>query len=103
MPSMQMRFIKGSGEFVNQGKNHFDELADAFDANAFHAGMDEVFIIGSEFCPRCKGKDPAKLFAKAVNDLQTHIVDERKLQMLIWGDRLLDAKALDYSLTALAN
>jgi hypothetical protein len=75
-----------------------DELADAFDANAFHAGMDEVFIIGSEFCPRCKGKDPAKLFAKAVNDLQTHIVDERKLQMLIWGDRLLDAKALDYSL-----
>lgn len=75
-----------------------DELADAFDANAFHAGMDEVFIIGSEFCPRCKGQDPAKLFAKTVNDLHKHIVDERKMEMLIWGDRLLDAKALGYSL-----
>jgi hypothetical protein len=75
-----------------------DELSDAFEANAFHVGMDEVFIVGSEFCPRCKGQDPAKLFAKAVNDLHSHIVDERKLEMLIWGDRLLDAKALGYSL-----
>src|SRR5215510_11253613 len=61
-----------------------DELAEAFDASAFHVGMDEVFIIGSEFCPRCKGQDPAKLFAKAVNDLHAHIVDERKLEMLVW-------------------
>src|SRR6266481_463310 len=75
-----------------------DELADAFDANAFHVGMDEVFIIGSEYCPRCKGQDPAKLFAKAVNDLHSHVVGERKMEMLIWGDRLLDAKALGYSL-----
>ena len=75
-----------------------DELLDAFDANAFHVGMDEVFIIGSEYCPRCKGQDPAKLFAKAVNDLHAHIVDERKLEMLVWGDRLLDSKALGYSL-----
>jgi hypothetical protein len=75
-----------------------DELSDAFDATAFHVGMDEVFIIGSEFCPRCKGQDPAKLFAKAVNDLHAHIVDDRKLEILIWGDRLLDAKGLGYSL-----
>jgi Glycosyl hydrolase family 20, catalytic domain len=75
-----------------------DELADAFDASAFHVGMDEVFIIGSEFCPRCKGQDPAKLFAKAVNDLHAHVVGERKMEMLIWGDRLLDAQALGYSL-----
>lgn len=75
-----------------------DELAEAFDANAFHAGMDEVLIMGSEFCPRCKDRDPAKLFAKAVNDLHSHIVGERKMEMLIWGDRLLDAKALGYSL-----
>jgi hypothetical protein len=75
-----------------------DDLADAFEANAFHVGMDEVFIVGSEFCPRCKGQNPAKLFAKAVNDLHAHIVDDRKMEMLIWGDRLLDAKALGYSL-----
>jgi hypothetical protein len=71
-----------------------DELVNAFDADAFHVGMDEVFLIASEYCPRCKGGDPAKLFAKAVNDLHQHIVGERKLEMLMWGDRLLDAKAM---------
>jgi hypothetical protein len=71
-----------------------DELVDAFEADAFHVGMDEVFLIASEHCPRCKGGDPAKLFAKAVNDLHGHIVGKRKLEMLMWGDRLLDAKAM---------
>lgn len=75
-----------------------DELADAFDASAFHVGMDEVFIIGSDYCPRCKGQDPAKLFAKAVNDFHSHVVGERKMEMLIWGDRLLGANELGYSL-----
>ena len=69
-----------------------DELIDAFAADAFHAGMDEVFLIGSEHCPRCKGKDPAKLFAKAVTDLHKHLKPKR-VQMLMWGDRLIDAKA----------
>ena len=71
-----------------------DELVDAFEADAFHVGMDEVFLIASEHCPRCKAGDPAKLFAKAVNDLHAHIVGKRKLEMLMWGDRLLDAKAM---------
>jgi Glycosyl hydrolase family 20, catalytic domain len=74
-----------------------DELIEAFDADAFHVGMDEVFIVGSEDCPRCRGKDPSKLFAKAVNDFHRHIVGERRIEMLMWGDRLLDAKALGYS------
>jgi len=74
-----------------------DELIDAFQADAFHVGMDEVFIIASEHCPRCRGGDPAKLFAKAVNDLHGHIVGRRKIEMLMWGDRLLDAKAMGYS------
>ncbi len=73
-----------------------DELVTAFEASAFHAGMDEVFIIGSEYCPRCKGHDPAKLFAKAVNDLHHHIVEERKWEMFIWADRLLDDKTMGY-------
>ncbi len=74
-----------------------DELADAFDADAFHVGMDEVFLIASEYCPRCRGGDPAKLFAKAVNDLHGHIVGKRKLEMLLWSDRLLPAGTLKYS------
>jgi hypothetical protein len=74
-----------------------DELIDAFEADAFHVGMDEAFLIASEHCPRCRGGDPAKLFAKAVIDLHGHIVEARHCEMLLWGDRLLDAKALGYS------
>ena len=74
-----------------------DEVADAFEATAFHVGMDEVFLIGSDACPRCRGEAPGKLFAKAVNDLHAHIVGKRKMQMLMWGDRLLDARTLGYS------
>ncbi len=74
-----------------------DELIDAFEADAFHVGMDEVFIMASDYCPRCHGGDPAKLFAKAVNDFHQHLVTERKVEMLMWGDRLLDAKAEGYS------
>jgi hypothetical protein len=70
-----------------------DELIDAFEADAFHVGMDEVFLLASEYCPRCRGGDPAKLFAKAVKDLHGHIGGERKVEMLMWGDRLLDAAA----------
>lgn len=74
-----------------------DELIDAFEADAFHVGMDEVFLIASEYCSRCRGQDPAVLFAKCVNDLHRHIVSKRNLEMLMWGDRLLDSKALKYS------
>jgi hypothetical protein len=73
-----------------------DELIDAFEADAFHVGMDEVFLVASDQCPRCRGKDPAELFAKAVNDLHGHIVGDKKLTMLMWGDRLLDDKKMHY-------
>lgn len=73
-----------------------DELIDAFEADAFHVGMDEVFLIGHDTCPRCKGKDKAKLFAKAVNDYYKHLVKKHKLEMLMWGDRLIDAGKIDY-------
>jgi glycosyl hydrolase family 20 len=73
-----------------------DELIAAFDADAFHVGMDEVFIVGSDDCPLCRGKDHAALFAKQVNDLHEHLVKQRKVEMLMWGDRLLDSKAMGY-------
>ena len=73
-----------------------DELTDAFQSDAFHVGMDEVFFMADEHCPRCHGQDPAKLFAESVNDLHQHIVGDRKLTMLMWGDRLLDAQTMHY-------
>jgi hypothetical protein len=73
-----------------------DELIDAFDADALHVGMDEVFLIGEDDCPRCKGKSKAELFAKAVNDYHNHLVGERKIEMLMWGDRLIDMSKYNY-------
>jgi len=73
-----------------------DELIDAFEADAMHVGMDEVFLIGEADCPRCKGKDKAELFAKAVNDYYEHLVRGRKIEMLMWGDRLIDTSKYNY-------
>lgn len=73
-----------------------DELLEAFQSDAFHVGIDEVFLIASDQCPRCKGKDPAELFAKAVNDYHEHLVKKRGVEMLMWGDRLLDDKEMGY-------
>jgi len=104
-----------------------DEIIDAFDADAMHIGMDEIFLCGyppenqspwelhtnwkpggegktepfpdGPPCPRCKGKDQAVLIAKAINDFHKHIVQESSLEMLMWGDRLLDGSKMPYNLT----
>ena len=73
-----------------------DEIIDAFRADAVHVGMDEVFLLGSDRSPSTKGQDPAKLFAKAVNDLHDHLVKKRHVEMLMWGDRLIDGKKYDF-------
>jgi hypothetical protein len=68
-----------------------DEICDVFEADAFHAGMDEVFYIGEPTCPRCSGRDKAELFAGEVHTIRDHLaMNGRKLW--IWGDRLLDGK-----------
>jgi hypothetical protein len=69
-----------------------DEILEAFEADALHVGMDEVFLLGSEKSPSTKGQDPARLLAKVVNDLHEHLVKERRVDMLMWADRLFDAK-----------
>lgn len=74
-----------------------DELIDAFQPEAFHVGMDEVFLIADPGCPRCAGKDPGELFTQCVNDLYGHVVREKGLTMLMWGDRLLDGSRMSYS------
>jgi hypothetical protein len=68
-----------------------DEILDVFEADAFHAGMDEVFYIADDKCPRCGGRDPAELFAGEVSRLRNHLAD-RDAELWIWGDRLIDGK-----------
>jgi Glycosyl hydrolase family 20, catalytic domain len=67
-----------------------DEIAAAFDAKAFHVGMDEVFLLKNEHATATKNLDPADVFAKVVNDLHEHVVQKRGLVMLMWADRLID-------------
>jgi len=68
-----------------------DEICDVFESDAFHAGMDEVFYLGDDKCPRCAGVDKAELFAGEVNKIKNHL-DEKNRELWIWGDRLLDGK-----------
>ncbi|MBD3662004.1 MAG: family 20 glycosylhydrolase [Arenibacter algicola] len=67
-----------------------DEIIAVFEAKAFHAGMDEVFYIADEKCPRCQGKDPTAIFANEVNKISRHLEMNSK-RLWIWGDRLIDA------------
>lgn len=67
-----------------------DEIIDAFRADALHVGMDEVFLLGSDQSPSTRGKDPGVLFANAVNRIHEHLVRKRRVEMLMWADRLID-------------
>lgn len=68
-----------------------DEVCDAFKSKAFHAGMDEVFYIGDDKCPRCSGRDKAELFAGEVRTIRDHL-NTKGRTLWIWGDRLIDGK-----------
>jgi Glycosyl hydrolase family 20, catalytic domain len=68
-----------------------DEICEAFETDTFHGGMDEVFYIGDDKCPRCGGRDKAELFAAEVNKIQNHLAVNNRT-FWIWGDRLIDGK-----------
>ena len=68
-----------------------DEICDAFETNAFHAGMDEVFYLGEDKCPRCGGRDKAELFANEIRLIRDHLAQKNR-RFWIWGDRLIDGK-----------
>jgi len=68
-----------------------DELCDACGSDAFHAGMDEVFILADPDCPNCKGKTTAEVFGGEVTAIHDHL-KEKGRQMWMWGDRFLDGR-----------
>ena len=69
-----------------------DELCDAYETDAFHAGMDEIFYLGDDKCPRCSGVDKAELFAGEVTSLRNHLALKNR-ELWIWGDRLINGKS----------
>lgn len=72
------------------------EIAEGFNAKGIHLGMDEVFLLGHNKSPNTKGKDPAKLFAKTVNEFHEFLTVDNNIQVYIWGDRLIDASKYGY-------
>ena len=69
-----------------------DELCDAFETDAFHAGMDEIFYLGDDKCPRCQGIDKAELFSGEVTAIRNHLALKNR-ELWIWGDRLLNGRS----------
>jgi len=69
-----------------------DELCDACGSDAFHAGMDEVFILADPDCPNCKGKSKVDVFADEVNAVHDHLKETGR-QMWMWGDRFIDGRS----------
>lgn len=76
-----------------------DEIMEVFEAKAFHAGMDEVFYLGEDKCPRCAGRDKAVLFANEVQKIRDHLA-MRNQELWIWGDRLIDGRTTGIGLWA---
>jgi hypothetical protein len=67
------------------------EIQEVFETDAIHVGMDEVFLIGEDACPRCRGRDKAELFAQEVRTLRDFLAT-KKTRLWLWGDRLLDGR-----------
>jgi len=61
-----------------------DEIIDAFRADAFHVGMDEVFLLGSELSPSTKGKTVPYSCKSRQRNLRS-FVRKRHIEMLMWG------------------
>jgi hypothetical protein len=74
-----------------------DEMADAFEADAFHVGMDEVYLLGSGTNASGSRPAPAELYAGQVRALHDHIVGRRHMEMLMWADRIIGPKFQGHS------
>ena len=66
-----------------------DEIMEVFEADAFHAGLDETFYLGEDECPRCGDADHSVLFAEEVNRIADHLAGNGQ-ELWMWGDRLID-------------
>ncbi|NQT25954.1 family 20 glycosylhydrolase [candidate division KSB1 bacterium] len=72
-----------------------DEIIDAFYADAFHVGMDEVFLLTDKHATATKDKDPAEVYAKVVNEIHDHLVT-KGCEMLMWADRFIDSEKITF-------
>ncbi len=74
----------------------WSELIKAFNCTHFHIGLDQVFLLAEEECPRCRRSSALEILAAAI--VQYHaFLRGKDNTVLMWGDRLLDAATHGYS------
>nr|MBQ4317928.1 family 20 glycosylhydrolase [Clostridia bacterium] len=66
-----------------------DEVIDVFNPEYINIGHDELYIVA--VCPKCKGKDPAELYAQDIIKVHDHLAS-RGVKTMMWGEKLLDAR-----------
>jgi hypothetical protein len=69
-----------------------DEICELCESQDFHAGMDEVFLLAEDVCPRCRGASKAELFSTEVRRIRDHLAQTNRT-LWIWSDRFLDGAA----------
>jgi hypothetical protein len=69
-----------------------DEICELCETQDFHAGMDEVFLLAEDVCPRCKGAGKAEVFAAEVRAIRDHLAASGRT-LWMWADRFLDGAA----------
>lgn len=65
-----------------------DEHIAVFTPRRMQLGHDELYSVA--LCPRCKGKDPAEIFAADVCKCRDYL-KSKGVEMMIWGDKILHA------------
>ena len=64
----------------------YDEVIDVFEPKAIHIGHDEWY--STCVCDKCKGKNPAKVFAEDVLKSYNYL-KEKGIKTYMWADKLL--------------
>lgn len=65
-----------------------DEIVDLFQPSIVHIGHDEWYTFG--LCDKCKGKDPAQLYADDIKKIMDYL-KTKGVDTMIWGEKLLNA------------
>ncbi len=65
-----------------------DEVIELMQPQKLNFGHDEFYTMNQ--CPRCRGKDPVKLYADDVNTIAGYL-RAKNVEPVIWGEKLLDS------------
>lgn len=69
-----------------------DEVIDVFAPDIVQIGHDECYSLG--LCDRCRGKDPAQLYADDITRIHDYL-SARGIRTMLWAEKLLNAVAKD--------